>query len=64
MQKTGSIEVIGASVGTFLSKIYGGEVGLTIIGTLALAIALDWLGEIAAAKKDGSYASLMGFLRF
>jgi phage-related holin len=60
--KTGFIAVIGASAGTFLSKIYGGEVGLTIIGTLALAIALDWLGAIAAAKKDGSYASQYGIL--
>ncbi len=60
--KTGFISIAGATLGTYLSKIYGGEVGLTIIGTLALAITLDWLGAIAAAKKDGSYASQYGIL--
>jgi phage-related holin len=60
--KTGFISAIGASVGMYLSKLYGGEVGLTIISTLALAIALDWLGAIAAATKDKSYASQYGII--
>jgi phage-related holin len=60
--KTGFISIIGAGVGTFLTKLYGGEVGLYIIGALSLGIALDWLGAIAAATKDKSYSSQYGII--
>ncbi|MFS0776271.1 phage holin family protein [Neobacillus sp. 3P2-tot-E-2] len=60
--KTGFISVVGASVGAFLTKLYGGEVGLYIIGALTLGIVLDWLGAIAAATKDKSYSSQYGII--
>jgi phage-related holin len=60
--KTGFFALVGGSAGAFLSKIYGGEVELTVIAALALAIVLDWLGAIAAATKDKSYASQYGII--
>jgi len=60
--KTGLFAVMGGSVGAFLSTIYGGEVRLTVIWALALAIALDWIGAIAAATKDKSYSSQYGII--
>ncbi|MEH7157485.1 phage holin family protein [Neobacillus drentensis] len=60
--KTGFFSIIGAGIGTFLSKIYGGEVGLIFITLLGLAVCLDWLGAIAAAMKDKSYASQYGII--
>jgi phage-related holin len=60
--KTGFFSLIGGSAGAMLSHLYGGEVRLTVIGALALAIALDWLGAIAAATKDESYSSQYGIM--
>jgi phage-related holin len=60
--KTGFFALLGGGVGAFLGKIYGGEVRLTVISCLAVAITLDWLGAIAAAKKDKSYSSQYGIL--
>lgn len=60
--RTGFFSLIGGSLGAFLSTIYGGEMQLTVIGTLALAIALDWIGAIAAATKDKSYSSQYGII--
>jgi toxin secretion/phage lysis holin len=58
--KTGFISLFGSLVFTYLGKVYGGEVGVTIIGLLVLTIGLDWTGAIAASKKDGSYSSQYG----
>jgi phage-related holin len=60
--KTGFIAVFGAGLGSVISQIYGGEGRLIVIGALALAICLDWLGAIAAATKDYSYSSQYGII--
>lgn len=60
--KTGFFSIAGATVCDFLAGIYGGEVRLTVIGLLALTIALDWVGAIGAAIKDKTYASQYGIL--
>lgn len=64
--KTGFFSIAGAGIGTLLGKIYGGEVGVAVISALAVGIFLDWVGAIAAAKKDKTYSSqygIMGVLR-
>lgn len=60
--KTGFIAIVGAGLGSVLSQVYGGEERLIVIGALALAIVLDWLGAIAAATKDKSYSSQYGII--
>lgn len=60
--KTGFFSLVGGAVGAFLNTLYGGEARLTVIITLALAIALDWIGAIAASTKDKSYSSQYGII--
>lgn len=58
--RTSLASLISGVLGTFLNKVYGGEMNLILVGALSFAIAFDWAGAIAAAKKDGSYASQYG----
>lgn len=60
--KNGFFSIVGAGICSFLGTLYGGEVRLAAIAALALGIALDWFGAIAAAKKDKSYSSQYGIL--
>jgi phage-related holin len=58
--RTGFIGVTSGAAGSVISKIYGGEMFVYFVMILLSAIAFDWIGALAAAKKDGSYASAYG----
>lgn len=60
--RTGVAGITGGAIGTFIGKIYGGDLVLWFALALILAIGFDWLGGIAASKKDGSYASAYGII--
>lgn len=52
--------VIGGTVGGAVSAVYGDKVNMYVALLLMVVVALDWLGAIGAALKDGSYASDYG----
>lgn len=56
----GVIGAISGAGGSILSKVYGGEMFIYFVFILLSAIAFDWMGALAAAKKDGSYGSAYG----
>jgi phage-related holin len=58
--RTGLASLTSGAVGTLLNAVYGGDLHIYFISALFLAVVFDWFGGIAAAKKDGSYASAYG----
>ncbi|MFS0864139.1 phage holin family protein [Fredinandcohnia sp. 179-A 10B2 NHS] len=65
--RNGFASVLSGAIGGLGSKLYGGsDLYVWFAAALVFAILFDWAGAIAAAKKDGSYASeygLQGILR-
>lgn len=58
--RTGLIGATSGVAGSVFSKVYGGEFFVYFAMILLAAIAFDWIGAIAASKKDGSYGSAYG----
>lgn len=58
--KTGVFSLISGALGGTASMLLSGKITAYTWLCLILAIALDWTGGSAAAKKDGSYASEYG----
>jgi phage-related holin len=58
--RTGLASLTSGALGTLLNAVYGGDLHVYFISAIVLAVVFDWFGGIAAAKKDGSYASTYG----
>ncbi|PFJ03211.1 phage holin family protein [Priestia megaterium] len=52
--------VVGGTISGAISALYGENVNMYVALLLLAVVALDWLGAIGAALKDGSYSSDYG----
>lgn len=52
--------VVGAAISGVVSILYGENVNMYVALLLLAVVALDWLGVIGAALKDGFYSSDYG----
>ncbi|MFQ6391330.1 phage holin family protein [Priestia aryabhattai] len=52
--------VVGGVISGVISALYGESINMYVALLLIAVVALDWLGAIGAALKDGSYSSDYG----